>query len=456
MNKMSSLNEVYRQVDKNKDRSIKELQRIIRQPSISAQNIGVRECGELIVSMMKQRGIDARLMETDGQPVVFGEYDVGAEKTLLIYNHYDVQPPEPLEEWVSPPFEARIQGDKIICRGSTDSKGNLMSHLEAVAAYNETVGKPPINLKFIFDGEEESGSPSLSAFVDKNKDIFACDSVLSFDGGFTVKDRPTLSLGSSGLLYVKIEVEAGSKDLHSGRARLVPSAAWRMVNILASLKDKNDKVLIPGFYDKVKPPTPLQRKYLEESPWDDDEQKEALGIVGKPFLGNVSGTDALEKLLFTPTCNICSLVSGYLGSGTKTVLPHKASAKLDFRLVSDQTPDEIFKLLVEHLNRQGFEGVKLETMGNIEASRSDPDSDIARAIISGSETVYGMKPMVKPTGEASGKQANWFGNKLGLPAASTGIGPPDWFGHAPNEFMTIPHYLNGIKFAATIWKNFAG
>ena len=452
---MSSLTGLYKYIDKNKDRFVEDLQKLVQQPSVSAQNLGVRECGELIVSMMKQRGIDARLIETDWQPLVFGEYDVGAEKTLLIYNHYDVQPPEPLDEWVSPPFEARIQGEKIIGRGSTDSKGNLMSHLEAVEAYNETIGKPPVNLKFIFDGEEESGSPSLPAFVKENRDLLACDSILSFDGGFTVKDRPTLSLGSSGLLYVTLEVEAGSRDLHSARARLVPSAAWRMVLALASLKDSDDNILIPGFYDKVSPPTPLQRRYIEEAPWDDDEQKEALGIVGKPFLGDVSGADALEKLLFTPTCNICSVVSGYLGPGSKTVLPHKASAKLDFRLVADQKPEEILELLTEHLKKQGFDDVKIDARPGTEPSRSKPDSDIARAIISGAEEVYGIKPMVKPTGEASGKQANWFGNKLGIPAASTGIGPPDWFGHAPNEFMTIPHFINGIKLAATIWKKFA-
>ena len=452
---MSSLTGLYKYIDKNKDRFVEDLQKLVQQPSVSAQNLGVRECGELIVSMMKQRGIDARLIETDWQPLVFGEYDVGAEKTLLIYNHYDVQPPEPLDEWVSPPFEARIQGEKIIGRGSTDSKWNLMTHLEAVEAYNETIGKPPVNLKFIFDGEEESGSPSLPAFVKENRDLLACDSILSFDGGFTVKDRPTLSLGSSGLLYVTLEVEAGSKDLHSARARLVPSAAWRMVLALASLKDSDDNILIPGFYDNVSPPTPLQRRYIEEAPWDDDEQKEALGIVGKPFLGDVSGADALEKLLFTPTCNICSVVSGYLGPGSKTVLPHKASAKLDFRLVADQKPEEILELLTEHLKKQGFDDVKIDARPGTEPSRSEPDSDIARAIISGAEEVYGIKPMVKPTGEASGKQANWFGNKLGIPAASTGIGPPDWFGHAPNEFMTIPHFINGIKLAATVWKKYS-
>ena len=404
--------------------------------------------------MMETRNIDARLLDTDWRPYVFGEYDVGAEKTLLIYNHYDVQPPEPLDEWVSPPFAAEIHGDKIIGSGSTDSKGNLMSHLEAVEAYNQAIGKPPVNLKFIFDGEEESGSPSFPKLVESNRELLAADAVMSF-GGFTVKDRPTMSLGGSGLLGVRLEVETGTKDLHSGRARLVPSAAWRIVLALACLKDVDDNILIPGFYDKIIPAMPLQRRYLEEAPWEDEEQKVALGIVGKPFLGGVTGTDALEKLLFTPTCNINGIVSGYIGPGSKTVLPHKASANLDFRLVVDQEPNEIFGLLEKHLEQQGFSDVKAIKRGTIEASRSDPESEISSAIIGASEDVYGVPPMVKPTGEASGRSGTWLGNKLGVQAAKTGIGPPDWHGHATNEFMTIPHYINGIKFAATIWKRYS-
>jgi len=452
---MSTLNQVYEFIENNKQRFVSDLQKVIRQPSVSAQNRGVRKCGELIASIMRARDIDARLLDTDWHPYVYGEYDVGAEKTLLIYNHYDVQPPEPLDEWVSPPFAAEIHGDRIIGRGSTDSKGNLMSHLEAVEAYNQTLGKPPVNLKFIFDGEEESGSPSFPKLVEDNRELLAADAVISFDGGFTVKDRPTMSLGGSGLLGVKLDIETGTKDLHSGRARLVPNAAWRLVHALASLKDEDDKVLIPGFYDKIIPATPLQRRYLEEAPWDDEEQKVALGIVGKPFLGGVSGTDALEKLLFTPTCNINGIASGYIGPGSKTVLPHKASASLDFRLVVDQEPNEIFGLLEKHLFQQGFSDVKAIKSGGIEASRSDPDSEISQAIIHASEDVYGVPPMVKPTGEASGRSGTWLGNRLGVQAAKTGIGPPDWHGHAVNEFITIPHYINGIKFAAAIWKRYS-
>lgn len=448
------MKQVYDYVDSKKGRFISELQTVVRQPSVSAQEKGVRGCAELLASMMEKRGVKASIMETDWNPIVFGHYDSGADRTLLIYNHYDVQPPEPLEDWRSPPFAAEIHDDRMIGRGTTDSKGNLMAHLEALEAYKESVGEAPVNLKFLFDGEEESGSPSLPKFVKQNLQLLNADAALSFDGGFTARDRPTLSLGSSGLLYVKLDVEAASKDLHSGRARLVPSAAWRLVWALESIKDSDGRIAIPGFYDKVKAPTQEQRRFLEEAPWNDDEQREALGLVGKPFLGDVRGTDALQKLLFTPTCNICGMLSGYTGAGSKTVLPHRASAKLDFRLVASQDPHRIFDGLVEHLKQQGFDDVKAEKVSFSEPAISDPNSDIVKSVILASEEIYGFRPMVKPTDEASGRQGNWLGGQLDIPSASTGIGPPDWLGHAANEFITIPHYINGIKFAAAIWRKF--
>lgn len=452
---MVLMKKIYGYVDANKEKFVSDLQTLIQQPSISAQNKGVRECAELLVSMMESKGIKSSIIETDGHPLVFGQYDVGAKKTLLIYNHYDVQPPEPLEEWMSPPFAAKIIGDRIIGRGATDCKGNLMSNLEAVEAFKKTVGNTPINVKFLFDGEEEIGSPSLPRFIEDNKDLLAADSVISTDAGFCVKGRPELNFGSCGIINVQLDVEAASKDLHSSRSRLVPNAAWRLVWALASLKDEKENILIPGFYNKVKSPTAEQRRYIEEAPWDDDDQKKSLGLVGKPFLGDVKGDEALEKLMFTPTCDICGFLSGYTGLGPKSVLPHRASAKLSFRLVIDQNHNEIFESLVKHLKHQGFGDVKAEKTSFVEPSRSEINSDIAKSIISASEEVYGVKPMIKPTGEASGRTGNWIGNRLDLPAAKTGIGPPDWFGHAPNEFMTISHYINGIKFAATILQNFS-
>lgn len=450
---MTDLSPVYAYVDEHADRMVADLQRLIRQPSISSANLGVRECAELLVEMMGDVGITARVIETDGLPVVYGEInsDRPESPTLLIYTHYDVQPADPESDWESPPFEARRVGDRIIGRGATDAKGNLMAHLKAVEALRATTGLP-INVKFIFDGEEESGSPSLPAFVERHRDLLAADAALSFDGGFDAGDVPRVSLGTSGLLFVQMRAHGGSKDLHSARARLVPNPAWKLVWALASIKGPDGRVRIEGFYDAVRPPTPLERSLLEQAGWDDEAQKRDLGV--DEFLGGVSGVDALEQLLFTPTCNIAGFASGYVGEGNKTLLPATAAVNVDFRLVVDQDPADIFQRLRKHLDDHGFADVELHDLGSIEPSRVPADSPFARVVVEAARRVYGREPSLRPSESASGRQAVWLAGKLGIPGAGTGIGPPDWRGHAANEFITVRHYLAGIKYAATIWSLF--
>jgi acetylornithine deacetylase/succinyl-diaminopimelate desuccinylase-like protein len=450
---MNDLHAVYRYVDDHADAMIADLQRLVRQPSVSSSRQGVRECAELLVSMMADVGIDARVMDTAGLPVVYGEItaDSPDAPTLVIYTHYDVQPAEPEEAWASPPFEARITGDRMIGRGTTDAKGNLMAHLKAVEALRATSGLP-ISLKFLFDGEEESGSPSLPGFVDGHRDLLRADAALSFDGGFDAGDTPRINLGSSGLLFVQLRAQGGSKDLHSARARLVPNPAWKLVWALSSIKGPDGRVLIDGFYDAVRPPTATERRLLEEAGWDDDAQRRDLGV--DEFLGGVSGVDALQQLLFTPTCNIAGFQSGYVGEGNKTLLPAAATVNIDFRLVSDQDPVDLLAKLRNHLASHGFGDIEVHDLGSIESSRTDADSPFAGVVVEAARRVYRRQPSLRPTGDASGRQAVWLAGKLGIPGAGTAIGPPDWRGHAANEFMTLGHYLNGIKYAATIWSLF--
>jgi acetylornithine deacetylase/succinyl-diaminopimelate desuccinylase-like protein len=450
---MTELNDAYAYVDANRDQMIADLQRLIRQPSISSSGFGVAECAELLAEMMRDVGIDARVMPTDGLPVVYGEIRAGRDDapTLLIYTHYDVQPAEPESDWESPPFEARIVGDRIIGRGATDAKGNLMTHLKAVQALRATTGLP-VNLRFIFDGEEESGSPSLPGFVDAHRDILTADAALSFDGGFDAGDVPRVNLGSSGLLFIQLRATGGRNDLHSARARLVPNPAWKLVWALASMKDRDNHILIDGFYDDVRPPSARERELLEAAGWDDAEQMASLGV--DEFLGGVSGVDALQQLLFTPTCNIAGFQSGYVGEGRKTLLPATATVNVDFRLVSDQQPDDILEKVKRHLARHGFHDIEVDSRGGIEPSRTSADDPFAEVVVEAARRVYGREPTVRPTGDASGRQGVWLAGRFGIPGAGTAVGPPDWRGHAANEFMTIGHYLNGVKYAATIWTLF--
>src|SRR5215212_6277385 len=282
---MGDLTAVYGAVERERERFIADLQRVVRQPSISSQRIGVRECAELLVEMMGDLGIDARVMETAGLPVVYGEIrSPNADApTLVIYNHYDVQPPEPLDEWTHPPFGAEIADGILIGRGATDAKGNLLAHLKAVDAFRSAGVPLPCHLKFLFDGEEESGSPSLPAFVAAHTELLAADAALSFDGGFEASDRPRVGFGSSGLLYVEIRAKGAAEDLHSARARLVENPAWRLVWALASLKGPDERVTLEGFYEPIRPPSAVERAALERAGWDDEAQMRDLGVTR--FLG---------------------------------------------------------------------------------------------------------------------------------------------------------------------------
>lgn len=450
---MAGIDDVYLHIDDHRDEMIADLQRLVRQKSVSSMNIGVRDCAELLVEMMGDVGIDAKVMETAGLPAVFGhiESDTPDSPTLLIYTHYDVQPADPEDAWESPPWEANIVGEKMIGRGTTDAKGNLMTHLKAVQALKATT-ELPINVKFIFDGEEESGSPSLPGFFEANRELLQADAALSFDGGFDAGNTPRINLGSSGLASVKLRAKGGEKDLHSARARLVPNPAWKLVWALASMKAPDGTITIDGFYDDMKPPTAVERELLEKAGWDDEAQKRDLGV--DEFLGGVTGVDALQQLLFTPTCNISGFASGYVGEGSKTLLPSTAAVNLDFRLVATQDPKDIVEKVRRHLKKHGFDDIEVTGGSGVEPSRTPADTPFAQLVVEAARQVYGREPSVRPTGDASGRQGVWFATKLGIPGAGTAVGPPDWRGHAANEFMTLGHYIDGIKYAATIWTLF--
>jgi len=441
-------------IQSQRERFIDELRSLVRQPSISSQNKGVKECAELIQKMMQEVGIEARVMRTEGHPVVFGHYKARhSQKTLLIYNHYDVQPVEPLDAWEQPPFEARMIGDRIIGRGSSDSKGNLLSHIKAVEAFVRSGKKVPLNLKFLFDGEEEIGSPSLPGFVEANRELLKADGALSFDGGFDASGRPRVQLGSSGLLYLELKAKGPKRDLHSARARLVENPAWRLVWALQSMKGQDERIVIDKFYDDILPPTEEELQLLRDSGWDDQSHLEEYGV--ERFVLGVTGIAASERLLFQPTCNISGFKAGHLGEGMKTIVPAEATVKIDFRLVHKQNPNDILEKVKAHLIKHGFSDIEVRALGYIEPSRTPFRSTIAQTVIAAAKENYRLDPMVKPTGEASGRQGPWLASRLGIEGAASGIGPPKWHGHAPNEFITTGHFIEGIKYAANIWSRYA-
>src|SRR5512145_2188955 len=347
---MSGYSKIDSYLEKNLNKSLAELSTLVAQPSVGAQNLGMKECAALVGEMLKARGFNVRIMETAGAPVVYGERKGRSDKTLLIYNHYDVQPPEPLELWDTPPFQPSLRNGKLYGRGVSDDKGHIVSRLHAIDSWLETEGELPCNIKFIIEGEEETSSKNLYQFVVDHKDLLKSDACMWEFGGVDHTDTPVQYLGLRGICYVELSIDLLSTDVHSGLGgSIFPNAAWRLVWALNTLKGPDERILIPGFYDNVKPPTARDVELLSAL---DDPTQDYKSRYGVPYFikGLTGGVNLKVEEIFSPTCTICGLTSGYQGPGSKTVLPAKASAKVDFRLVPDQTPELTLRLLRAHLD----------------------------------------------------------------------------------------------------------
>ena len=451
---MSDFNQIDSYLEKNLDKSIAELSKLVAQPSISAQGIGLKECANLVADMLSARGFTAEVMDTDGAPVVFGERKGKGDKTLLFYNHYDVQPPEPLELWDSPPFEPSLRNGKLYGRGVSDDKSHIVARLHAIDALLETEGDLPCNIKFIIEGEEETASVHLHDFVRDHKDKLAADACIWEFGGVDHREVPMQYLGLRGICYVELSVESLGTDVHSGiGGSIFPNAAWRLVWALSTLKGPDERIRIPGFYDDAKEPSIRDRELMEALPDVADEYKRRYGV--KEFIkGLTGGTDLKMEEVFVPTCTICGLTSGYQGPGSKTVLPAKASAKVDFRLVPDQKPEDIFRKLRAHLDSEGFQDVQITYLGGEPAARTDADDSFVKTVVRTSEEVFEFPMELVPMIGGSGPSYP-FVHDLGLPVATAGLGYPDTRAHAPNENIRLDLYLKHARHMARLIKEFA-
>ncbi len=451
---MSDYGKIDEYLEANLDKSIAELSKLVAQPSISAQGIGLKECANLVAEMLRARGFTAEVMDTEGAPVVFAERRGKRDKTLLFYNHYDVQPPEPLELWESPPFEPSLRDGKLYGRGVSDDKGHIVSRLHAIDSILETDSDLPCNIKFIIEGEEETASVHLHEFVREHKEKLAADACIWEFGGVDHREVPMQYLGLRGICYVELSVESLSTDVHSGLGgSIFPNAAWRLTWALSTLKGPDERIRIPGFYDDVKGPSIRDRELMEALPDVADEYKNRYGV--KKFIkGLTGGTDLKMEEVFVPTCTICGLTSGYQGPGSKTVLPAKASAKVDFRLVPDQKPEDILKKLRAHLDAEGFEDAQITYLGGEAAARTDPDDDFVRTVVKSAEEVYEFPMELVPMVGGSGPSYP-FVHDLGLPVATAGLGYPDTKAHAPNENMRVDLYLKHARHMARAIKEFA-
>lgn len=442
-----SIEKVREHINQMKDHDLAVLKKLSAQPSISAQGVGIRECALLLKDIMEGMGIETALLETSGHPVVFGEVrasDPNAH-TVLFYGHYDVQPAEPLELWKTPPFEPTVINGRLYGRGTADNKAQLLAHLFAVRSYLETVGSLPIHVKFVFEGEEESGSPWMSEFIEKHRDKLAADLVYISDGGMHSSGAPFIFYGARGMLQVELNLETATQDNHSGnKGGVIPNAAWEMVKVLAAMVDGEGKVLVPGFYDQVLAPSEYDLKLIDEAPYDPQDLAPIFGVFEIP-LGK---QEFYYRLMFQPTLTINGLVSGYTGAGGKTIIPGSAMAKLDMRLVADQDPDEIFdkiKSFVQEINPK----VKVSKRSGMLPSRTRTDLPICRLIVDAAREAYGQEPVVMPLLGATMPDFVWT-KVLKLPSVTVPYANADENNHAPNENMDLECFYKGIHCSAQV------
>ena len=441
-------------LENNLEDSLRELSQLVAQPSVGAQNWGLKECAELVGQMLEKRGFKIQILPTEGAPVVYAERKGKNDKTLLFYNHYDVQPPEPLELWESPPFEPEQRDGKLYGRGVSDDKGHIVSRLFALDALLDTDRELPCNIKFVIEGEEETASVHLHQFVLNHKELLAADACVWEFGGVNEDEVPIQYLGLRGICYVELSVESLSTDVHSGLGgSIFPNAAWRLIWALNTLKGPDEKIRIPGFYDNVRQPTARDRELLAALPDPIPEYKSRFGV--KEFIkGLIDGTEIKVEEIFSPTCTICGLTSGYQGSGTKTVQPARASTKVDFRLIPDQTPAEVLEKLRAHLNAEGFSDVQIDFLGGEPPARTDPDDPFVNIVVDTAKDIYGVPMQKVPMTGGSGPNYP-FVHDLGLPVATAGLGYPDTRAHAPNENIRIDLYLKHAKHMVRVISEFA-
>ncbi len=436
-----------------RDRYFDELCAFLRQPSVAAQGLGMEETAAFVAERLRGLGADVQVIRLpEAAPIIFAAIGQGA-RTLLVYDHYDVQPPEPFDQWLSPPFEPTVRDGKLYARGVADNKSNLLLRIQAVELWLATMGELPIRINFLIEGEEEIGSTHLEPFCTEYAHLLKADGCLWETGGRTATDQPTIHCGAKGLCYVELAVRGPRYDLHSANATVVPNPAWRLIWALATLKSPDGQILIPGFYDRVRPPSDSDLAALATIPQDDALLLADYGIPA--FLGDVTGLERIKTHLFTPTCNVCGIVAGYTGPGSKTVLPSEASVKIDFRLVPDMDPAEVVRQLRAHLDAHGFADITITEHSHERAARSDLDSAVVRAMQAAITTVYGEPPVLYPTMAATGPMhpvAAAFGTPITSGCGTSYQGTQI---HAPNENIRVADYWLALENMGAFIQEFA-
>ncbi len=444
----------------NQTRFVAELCELLRFPSVSAQPQHKKDllaCAEWLVNHCRKIGLDAKLCPTDGHPIVVAKTRWGERPRepkrphFMVYGHYDVQPPEPLDLWQTPPFEPRLEGRSLFARGSTDNKGQHFAHLKAVEAYLKTGTPLPCDLTFVIEGEEEVGSANLAKFLKSNRAELNCDAVVVSDTGMPSSEHPALTYSLRGIIAFEITLHGPSRDLHSGGfGGSVDNPAMALSQLLGKLRDKDGRIAIPGFYDDVKPLTAYERKQFARLPITDAELQKLTGV--KKLFGE-RGFTPTEQRTARPTFEINGITSGYQGEGTKTIVPAIASAKITCRLVPNQNPARIRKVVCDHLKKICPPTVRMEIESGhgAEAYFVSPTGGHAQAALRALREAFGHEPVLQREG-GSIPIVNDFKKVLGADTLLLGLGLPGDNAHSPNESFSLDSFENGQRMSALLWR----
>jgi acetylornithine deacetylase/succinyl-diaminopimelate desuccinylase-like protein len=435
----------------NSERFVSELFDFLRIPSVSTlseRDADTRRAGEFVRKQLQDLGFRARLHETSRHPIVTAEWSMAPGKpTILVYGHYDVQPPDPVAEWRHGPFEPTVEGDNVVARGATDDKGQMFAHIKGVESLIEAEGKLPVNVKFLIEGGEEIGSPNLDPFIESHKDLLACDAVVISDTEQFAPGVPAICYGLRGLVYMEVGVQGPSHDLHSGMfGGSLDNPATVLARLIASFHDAERRVAIRGFYDQVRPLTEEERRDFAALPFDEQGYRKEIGVSE---LAGEKGFTTIERRWARPTCEVNGIFGGFQGEGAKTVIPARTGAKVSMRLVPDQEPETIRRLFEEHVRSVAPKTVNVEVKLH---SASGPvlvprDSKAIQAGVRAIEKGFGRKPVFIREG-GSIPVVLTFSRVLKVPVVLIGFGLPDDRAHSPNEKFNLRDFERGIRTSA--------
>jgi acetylornithine deacetylase/succinyl-diaminopimelate desuccinylase-like protein len=436
--------------------SFETLLRIASISGIPSHAGDCRAAAEFVAADLRAVGMDhVEVSETEGHPVVYADWlHAAGRPTVLVYCHYDVQPVDPLDLWDSPPFVPVVKDGKMLARGSSDDKSQLHMHVRAIEALLKTRGNLPVNIRVVFEGEEESSSVHLDAWLEANRGRLQADFAVISDTSFFEGNLPSITIALRGLVYFQLDVTGSTVDLHSGAyGGAVDNPVNALCHIVAALKDTSGRIQVPGFYDDVAALTPLDKAAFAKLPFDEEAYRESLGV---PELIGEPGYTTLERLGARPTLDVCGIWGGFEGEGPKTIIPAHAHAKISCRLVANQDPEKIFSLVAEHIDRVAPKSVRysIQRLGDGEASLTPIDNPATQAAARAIEATFGVAPLYIREGGSVPVCAS-FESILGISTVLLGFAPPDGQFHAPNEWMSMANYETGIRAIARFWDEVA-